>query len=51
MEMTTGCPKNRAPFHTALVYFYLSANLNEKFDTLPIKIPKYSTVCHNGCEN
>ena len=44
-------PKNRAPFHIALVYFYLFANLNEKFYTLTIKRPKYSTVCYKGCEN
>ena len=46
-----GVPKNRAPFHTALVYFSLFANLNENIYALTIKRPKYSTICHKGCEN
>ena len=32
-----GVPKNRAPSHIALVYFYLFANVNEKFTLLSSK--------------
>ena len=54
IKQVQGVPKNHAPFHIALVYFYLFCKLkwkNENIYTLTIKRLKYSSVCYKGCEN